>query len=238
MRPVIGIVARSEENENTLSMLYVFESIRQSIISLGGEPLLLLPPQDLDYCKTRIKDYPDFTNDEEKRMLKWLDMCDGIILPGGYKLTNFDRYVVEYATEKDVPILGICLGMQIMSCYRKDIEIVPIDDNHLNHKQESQEGVSHRVDIKKDSLLYDILKQDSIMVNSFHKKQATPNKYYEIIACSEDGIIEAIQNKKNTFNLGVQWHPEKNYLTDDNSKKIMDAFIKYSKNKIKVKAQS
>lgn len=234
MRPVIGIVARSEENENGSSMLYVFESIRQSIISSGGEPLLLLPPQNLDYYKTRIKDYPEFTIEEEKRMLKWLNMCDGIILPGGYKLTNFDRYVVEYATEKDIPILGICLGMQILSCYKEEIDIVPIDEKHLNHRQESQDGVSHRVDIKKDNILYDILKQDSIMVNSFHTKQATPNKYYEVIAYSEDGIIEAIQNKNNTFNLGVQWHPEKNYLTDENSKKIMDAFIVYSKQKVKI----
>lgn len=234
MRPVIGIVARSEENENGSSMLYVFEAVRQSIINSGGEPLLLLPPQDLDYYKTRNRDYPEFTPEEEKRMLKWLDMCDGIILPGGYKLTNFDRYVVEYATEKDVPILGICLGMQILSCYKEDIEIVPIDEKHLNHKQESSDGVSHRVDIKKDNILYNILKKDSIMVNSFHKKQATPNKYYEIIAYSEDGIIEAIQNKKNTFNLGVQWHPEKNYLEDENSKKILDALIEYSKNRVKI----
>lgn len=234
MRPVIGIVARSEENENGTSMFYVFESIRQSIIHLGGEPLLLLPPQDIDYYKTRIKDYPEFTVEDEKRMSKWLNMCDGIVLPGGYKMTNFDRYVVEYATEKDIPILGICLGMQVMSCYKEDIEIVPIDENHLNHKQESQDGVSHRVDIKKDNILYDILKKNNIMVNSFHKKQATPNKYYEVIAHSEDGIIEAIQNKKNTFNLGVQWHPEKNYLEDDNSKKIMEALIEYSKNRVKI----
>lgn len=235
MRPIIGIVARCDENENGTSMFYTFESVRQSIINCGGEPLLLLPPQDLDYYKTRNKDYPEFTIEEEKRMLKWLNMCDGILLPGGYKLTNFDRYIVDYATKNDIPILGICLGMQTMSCYKEEINIIPIDENHLNHKQESQNGVSHRVDIKKDNLLYNILKKDSIMVNSFHKKQATPNKYYEVIAYSEDGIIEAIQNKKNTFNLGVQWHPEKNYLEDENSKKIMEAFIKYSKEKIDVK---
>ena len=238
MRPIIGIVARSEKNENGSSMFYVFETIRKSIINCGGEPLLLLPPQDLDYYKTRVKDYPEFTMEDEKRMLKWLNMCNGIILPGGYKLTNFDRYVVEYCTENDIPILGICLGMQVMSCYKKEIEIIPIEDNHLNHKQESQDGVSHRVDIKKDSLLYNILKQDSIMVNSFHTKQATYNKYYEIVAYSEDGVIEAIQNKKNTFNLGVQWHPEKNYEDDLNSLKILNAFIEYSKNKLTDKVNS
>jgi putative glutamine amidotransferase len=122
-----------------------------------------------------------------------------------------------------------------MSCYKEDIEIIPIDENHLNHRQEQNEGLCHRVDIKKDNLLYDILNKDSIMVNSFHKKQVTPNKYYEIIAYSEDGIIEAIQNKKNTFNLGVQWHPEKNYLEDENSKKIMEALIRYSAAKSDVK---
>lgn len=226
MKPVVGIVARCEENENGSSMFYVFEDVRRSVVASGGNPLLLLPPQDLDYYKTRVLEYPSFDKEEEEMILKWIKMCDGIILPGGYKLTNFDRYIVEYATSNNIPILGICLGMQTLSCYKENINIIPIEDGHLNHKQESNNGVCHRVDINKDSLLYSILKKDNIMVNSFHKKQATPNKYYEIVAYSEDGVIEAIENKNSTFNLGVQWHPEKNFREDENSKLIIDAFLK------------
>ena len=79
--------------------------------------------------------------------------------------------------------------------------------------------------IKKDSLLYKIIGQEEIMVNSFHRYHASENAYYAVSAVSEDGYIEGLELKNKTFNLGVQWHPEISYNFDNNSKKIIDYFI-------------
>ena len=87
------------------------------------------------------------------------------------------------------------------------------------------EGYSHKVKIKRSSRLYDILGEEEIDVNSFHKYQSYENKYYNISAFSEDGVIEAIEFCSDTFNMGIQWHPEISYEKDIYSKKIIDSFI-------------
>ena len=63
------------------------------------------------------------------------------------------------------------------------------------------------------------------MVNSFHKRHATDNHIYKTVARSLDNQVEALEYPGETFNLGVQWHPEISYEFDLNSKKIIDAFI-------------
>ena len=75
------------------------------------------------------------------------------------------------------------------------------------------------------------------MVNSFHTKQASPNKYYKVVATAPDGVIEGMELQDKTFNIGVQWHPERNYNEDENSRKILETFIKYSKEKEKIKVR-
>ena len=88
------------------------------------------------------------------------------------------------------------------------------------------------------SKIYKILQKDKILVNSLHNYHATENHIYRTVAKSPDGIIEAIEHPTATFNIGLQWHPEKNYDTDYNSKLILDEFIsqsrKFSKRKTNI----
>ncbi len=153
---------------------------------------------------------------------------------GGDKFTPYDRYILEYAIKKDIPTLGVCLSMQMMSCYKEEVELGNIESN-VEHKVSSGE-LCHYITIDKNSKLYKILGKEKIMVNSLHKHKALENHIYKSIAWSEDGIIEALENPLCTFNIGVQWHPEKLYNTDINSKLIIDTFMeeayKYHKRKI------
>ena len=92
--------------------------------------------------------------------------------------------------------------------------------------EDMAEELTHKVKIKKDTLLFDILKQEEIMVNSFHNYHALENNLFNVCAISEDNIIEGIELNDKKFVLGIQWHPEISYEFDLNSKKIIDEFIR------------
>ena len=84
----------------------------------------------------------------------------------------------------------------------------------------------HQVTIQKDTPLFDIMQKDRIGVNSYHLlaiDRLSPN--FQAAAVSEDGLIEGIYMPDRKFVLGVQWHPEFSYETDDNSKRLIRAFV-------------
>ncbi len=69
------------------------------------------------------------------------------------------------------------------------------------------------------------------MVNSRHKAYTDDPSLLKCSAYSDDGIIEAVEDKSKTFYLAVQWHPESLYKIDENHNKIFVEFIKVCKNK-------
>lgn len=224
MRPVIGIPLRYQCLSDGRAILYMSEKVRRVIQKAGGDVFSIVPVHDVDYFYTKGNEFPELTFEQKKSISDSLDNCDGILFPGGIKFTPYDRYLLELAIEKKIPVLGICLGMQLMSCYNEDISLKAIDSD-VNHKQELDEGFSHKVRINKDSKLFTILDSEEILVNSFHKYHVTENEYYNISAVSEDGFIEGIEYPGVVFNIGIQWHPEISYEFDIFSKKIIDSFI-------------
>src|SRR5699024_4888627 len=93
------------------------------------------------------------------------------------------------------------------------------------HQQKApRKHASHFVQIVEDSLLYDIVKTNQLKVNTFHHQAIKDvGRNMQISSRANDGVIEAIESKKNTFALGVQWHPE--FLKDASSQSIFKAFI-------------
>jgi putative glutamine amidotransferase len=85
---------------------------------------------------------------------------------------------------------------------------------------------SHSIAINKDSLLYSILGKEYIQVNSFHHQAVKDVADSLIVAgVSADSLVEAICLKDYKFLLGVQWHPEHLFRTDEDSLKIFTAFV-------------
>ena len=224
-KPLIGILSRPTKEEDKLNVS-VREEYRKAIIKLGGNPICILPPQELDYYTTRVSEISELTKEEKEMLKEELDLCDGIILPGGFKISECDNYAIEYCIKNNKPILGICLGMQEMANYpfKKDNFKVEKNETKINHSNEEEKYI-HKVIIDKNSKLYEVLKEETFQVNSLHNYHAINTKDYSIIGYSEDGLIEAIEYKENDFNIGVQWHPER-LLDDKIQYKIFEEFIK------------
>lgn len=151
-----------------------------------------------------------------------LKYCDGVILQGGSDPKEEELNIVRYIYENDIPCLGICLGMQ---------EMALINNGTLeeigNYKHLSNNKYVHDINIDPLSKLYGILNNEKIKVNSRHKDKVLKTDL-NIVAYSNDGIIEAIEDKNKKFFIGLQWHPES--LDDEYTKNIFDSFFESIKN--------
>ena len=157
-------------------------------------------------------------------------MCDGLFIPGGSKISPYDYFILEEALKRKIPILGVCLGMQLLSNYHKEEFILKEVENKQLHNtvwiRDDEAKPVHKVLINRNSKLYKIIGKEEIAVNSFHSKEALKNDNFNTIAFSEDGVIEGIELKNYPFCMGVQWHPELMLDTDINSVKIFEYFMK------------
>ena len=229
-RPLIGITANiSDGNVSLLPGYY------KSIYEAGGVPVVIPPSDDLTIL-------PNL-----------LDSLDGILLSGGAdinplflgedpvrELHNINPYrdrqelmIVKMAADRQIPMLGICRGIQIINAafggtLYQDI-YSQTENKLIKHSQDlDRPYASHLVNIDKNSLLAEIMGTTVLPVNSFHHqavKDAAPG--FRVCARSSDGIIEAIESTEYKSMLGVQWHPECFILNGDRCKMpIFEWFIK------------
>ena len=149
------------------------------------------------------------------QILYLVQLCYGIVLTGGDHFVDNDFLLVQYLYKQDIPTLGICLGMQAMALSFGGYEEIKVGNNHYLKE--------HAIVIKKNSLLYSILGVEQSVVNSRHKT-GVQNTNLVVSARAFDGVIEAVEDKKKKFFLGLEWHPES--LVNKKSDLIFEAFIK------------
>ena len=209
--PVIGLTGNFQDGNCMLA-----EGYYQSILKAGGTPFIIPCYDDAD------------------TLINTLEKLDGILLTGGADINPLflgeepvkelhginprrDRQellLTRLAADRQIPILGICRGIQTMNAafggpLYQDIHS-QMEGTRIKHSQELDRSyASHTVTIEKDTLLHNLFKADTIAVNSFHHqavKEAAPG--FRVCARATDGVIEAMESTEYKSMLGVQWHPE------------------------------
>ena len=219
-RPRIGICTALERARWTVWDQEAFLLARSYIDAIQGAGglALMIPPDP------RTVEDPD----------ELLDVLDGLILAGGAdvdpgtygepahpmtKGTWPERDEVEVALarralERDIPLLGICRGMQLMNVARGGtlIQHLPDDVGHEDHRRVpgSFDGADHDVRLAADSLVARAAGETDHATKSHHHQGVTRlgEGLVETGWSTLDELPEAIEDPGRRFALGVQWHPE------------------------------
>ncbi len=196
MKPIIGIITRKSISNEGHNTNIIYNDIVKAIIDNGGVPIGII----------LNKNYKEL-----------IDLCDGIIFQGGDDFEEYDLDALKYIYDIDKPVLGICLGMQLMGMLF-DGEMIDIN----NHKKKL--SYAHSVTINRNSILYNIFKTNNIKVNSRHKS-VIKNTKLKVVGISNDGYIEALEDSSKRFFIGVQWHPENMVSFDNKQNNLFKYFI-------------
>jgi putative glutamine amidotransferase len=143
---------------------------------------------------------------------------------------TFELEMAQLAKAAELPLLGICGGMQALnvalggSLYQ---DIASQQARSLPHRQAAPATrLSHTVKIASKSLLRRIVKTGTMRVNSSHHqsvKDVAPS--LQASALAPDGIIEAIESSSHPFLLGIQWHPEFLFDRHPLHRRLFEAFL-------------
>lgn len=227
--PIIGITtySRSESGEFTLPGAYV------DAVQLAGGLPLLLPPLQVD-------------------PVALLDRVDGLIFAGGGDIDperyggephhtiylvdeerdSFELALARQALQKQIPVLGICRGLQILSVATgaQLVAHVPevYGDQILHRLDHPRRPITHAAQVLPHTRLARILETTEITVMSWHHQAVrTVPEGWQLAAQAADGVIEALEHQHHPWLIAVQWHPE---LSPDAPvhRRLFQAFVQAS----------
>jgi putative glutamine amidotransferase len=233
MRPIIGITGLHDWKD---SVIRQNETYVRAVEKAGGAPVLLPPTKDSNSIDS------------------FLNVIDGLIISGGPDMgahyfneephkdmgqisplmDEFEEELFNKALEKNIPILGICRGLQVINVFLGGTlyqDIYDQTDTKIQHRQKApREFTAHSIEIIEDSFLYELF-GDRLRVNTFHHQAIKDlGQGMEAVAYAPDGLIEAIESKDYKFLIAVQWHPEGMWNSEYNYDKLFDELVKASKN--------
>lgn len=226
-KPVIGLVPLVDTGRESLWML---PGYMDGIRNAGGLPVMLP------------------LNDAEADVMQMLEFCDGILFTGGHDVNpelygeknegltgelvpdrdSMEEKLFKAAVERDKGVLGICRGLQFINVMLGGTlyQDIPTQfESNVNHRQPAPYHLPiHPVAVS--GPLAEAVGATEITVNSCHHqgiRELAPG--LEVMAQAPDGLVEAIRLPVRKFVWAVQWHPEFMHRVDENSRRILRAFV-------------
>jgi gamma-glutamyl-gamma-aminobutyrate hydrolase PuuD len=212
-RPVIGITTYAQEASwgvwrlpAALIPLDYVDAVERA----GGRPVLVPPSEDgID---------------------ETLDALDGIVFSGGADVDPAlygaeahpetdspqarrdaaELALLTRALERDVPVLAICRGFQLLNVARGGdlVQHLPEAVGHDEHKQVPGEFAQHPVEVKEGTRLAGLIGARSDVASHHHQALGRVGEGLVETAWAQDGTLEGVEDPSRRFALGVQWHPE------------------------------
>ena len=196
---MIGITSYAEEaswGHWTLPAALVPLSYVRSVELAGGRPIVV-PPADDGVDET-------------------LDALDGLILSSGADLdpgAERDRgelALLTRALERDLPVLAICRGMQLLNVAQGGNlhQHLPDVVGHEGHRETLGTFSEHAMRIAPGSRAAGILGEEARIKSTHHQAPDRIGDGLEPVGWAEDGTVEALERPGGAFAVGVLWHPE------------------------------
>jgi putative glutamine amidotransferase len=137
--------------------------------------------------------------------------------------------LIREAIDRDLPVLAICRGQQILNVYHGGtlIQHLPSTSHHVRRTPRNPAQPAHEVDVVPGTLLWSLVSEPNLRVNSRHHQALERLGEHLTISARdvEDGVIEAVERSDRTFMLAVQWHPENQAATFPEQMALFRAFV-------------
>lgn len=228
-KPIIGVTPLFDQGRDSYWMLPGYlEGLEQA----GAIPIVLPLPEELE----------DLT--------QLISLCDGLLFTGGQDVSpelygetpkvacgelcpardRMEQALLHLALEQDLPVLGICRGIQFLNAALGGTLYQDLPTEHpsqtQHHMTPPYDRAVHTVTLRSGTPLAKLLGVERMGVNSYHHQAVkTTAPGLREMARSEDGLVEAVCLPEKRFVWAVQWHPEFSFRTDEHSRKIFAAFV-------------
>lgn len=230
-RPIVGVTLDAEQpgGYSKFPWYALRQNYAEAIAAAGGLPMALPHDPDLAAAYLDRIDALVVTGgafDVDPALYGEGDRHATVILKQGR--TAAEMALTRGALDRNMPLLGICGGEQLLAVALGGTLIQHIPDSvadPLAHEQPNpRDEPGHPVAVQAGTLLHRIVGAATMQVNSSHHQAVRhPGPHAVVNALAPDGVIEGLEDVRYRFCLGVQWHPE--FFIDPGDRRIFDALI-------------
>jgi putative glutamine amidotransferase len=230
-KPWIGIPTRYHEKTEYIGQIRHY---LDAVLWAGGLPLMIPTLEDRGVIAA------------------YVGRVQGILLPGSPTDIDPSRYgaspheklgkpyperdATDFAildlleSQPQIPILGICFGVQSLNVHRGGtlVQDIPaqVRNPAIHDEADGKPPARHFVRIVEDGWVARFAGRSEMEVNSYHHQAVDrPGRNLRVSAVANDGVVEAVEDTTGRFVIGVQWHPERGWREDAFSKALFSKFI-------------